>query len=183
MGAPVTDPWFVFLLALAGGAGAVVRYLVHAGFVGRTRAPAPLPRPAAFGPVGIAPGAFRLGAFTPGPAAQGWPSALQRPPSRLARAWTDADWRLLAVNAAASLIAGFASASFSGPWGLVLVTGFCGGLSTWSTLMNDARIHLVKGRLGRGLGVVALTVAVAIAAAWLGYAAAWLLAQLATTAA
>lgn len=159
------DAWSIFLLAIAGGAGAVLRYLVHAGFIG----PRP-PRPRAQAPLPGFPG----GAFP------GYPGQIFAPPprpGRRARAWADPDWRLLAVNAAASLLAGFATAAIAGPWGVILATGLCGGLSTWSTLMNDARIHLAKGRMGRGVGVVALTLAVSLLAAWLGYGAAWLLAQ------
>lgn len=149
----MNDPWFIFLIAIAGGLGAVVRYLVHAGFL------APRPR---------APQPTWLGPFAPPPPR----------PIRARRIWADPDWRLVAVNAAASLLAGFATAAVGGPWGVVLVTGFCGGLSTWSTLINDARVHLVRGRLGRAATVIVLTLACSISAAWLGYGLAWLLARI-----
>lgn len=140
----MTDGWTILLIAIAGGVGAVVRYLVHAR-------PGARPRLAWSGPV-------------PRPAKPG--------------IWDSPHTRLFAVNVAASLIAGFVSAFLAGPWGVILVTGFCGGLSTWSTLMNDARLLLDDGRLGRGLGILALALACSIAAVLAGWQLAGLLAGL-----
>jgi fluoride exporter len=56
-------------------------------------------------------------------------------------------------------IAFFATyAAISPEWRLLLITGFCGGLTTFSTFSAEVTLLLQQGRLGWALGSVALHV-------------------------
>lgn len=86
---------------------------------------------------------------------------------------TDFPWGVCAVNAAGSLVLGVVTAAALDPGiALLIGTGFCGALTTYSTLTYDtvrlsgtgARFHAVAGlavSIGSGLGAYLLGTAVA----------------------
>lgn len=74
-----------------------------------------------------------------------------------------------AVNAAGSLLIGILLATVrDGGLSLLLVTGFCGGFTTFSTFSADAVRLLRDGAWGTAGLYVALSVAICIAGAALG---------------
>jgi Integral membrane protein possibly involved in chromosome condensation len=76
-------------------------------------------------------------------------------------------WPVLLVNVVGSLVAGVA---FHSDLALVVVTGFCGGLTTFSTLSVET-IQLVAERRTRAAAAsVALNLVLGIAAAAVGWA-------------
>lgn len=76
-------------------------------------------------------------------------------------------WPVLVVNVVASLVAGLAMHT---PASLVVVTGFAGGLSTFSTFSVET-VQLVADRRPRAaLASIALNLALGLAAAALGWA-------------
>ncbi|WP_439427483.1 fluoride efflux transporter FluC [Micromonospora sp. LA-10] len=80
-------------------------------------------------------------------------------------------WGTLAVNVAGSLLLGALLAAPVGPEVTALVgTGFCGALTTWSTLSYETLrlARTTKRRLA--YANVALSVAAGLGAAFLGYA-------------
>lgn len=80
-------------------------------------------------------------------------------------------WPVLAVNVVGSLIAGLA---FHTDAALVVVTGFCGGLTTFSTLSVETIQLWLDGRRRAAATSIALNLALGISAATAG----WLLGQL-----
>lgn len=66
----------------------------------------------------------------------------------------------LAVNLVASLVAGVATSLVvhDATWRAILVTGFCGGLSTYSAFAVQAVEQLEHRRGGRAAATVAVTV-------------------------
>jgi fluoride exporter len=79
-------------------------------------------------------------------------------------------WAVLVVNVAGSFIAGLATASIADPQlHLVVITGFCGGLTTFSTFSVETIQFAIAGRWRRALANVALNLVVGLAAAALGY--------------
>ncbi|ROR65235.1 fluoride efflux transporter FluC [Agrococcus jenensis] len=66
----------------------------------------------------------------------------------------------IAVNLAASLLAGILTSLLvlDDAWRAILVTGFCGGLSTYSAFAVQAVEQLEHRRSGRVLATVAVTV-------------------------
>lgn len=81
-------------------------------------------------------------------------------------------WPVLVVNVAASLIAGLGMHS---PAALVVVTGFAGGLSTFSTFSVETVQLFAQGRWRAATASVALNLVLGIAAATAGWAAGFLL--------
>ena len=84
--------------------------------------------------------------------------------------WTPA-WKLplatLAVNVTGSLLLGLLAGlagALTGPLGALLGTGFCGALTTWSTLAFQA-VTLPRRTAAIYLGV---TLVLGLTAAWLG---------------
>jgi CrcB protein len=78
-------------------------------------------------------------------------------------------WGTLAVNIAGSALIGWLAAS-QAPHALrlLLMTGVCGGFTTFSAFSADA-IHLARdGQTARAALYVALSVSGCLAAAWLG---------------
>lgn len=75
-------------------------------------------------------------------------------------------WPVLLVNVVGSLVAGVA---FHTDAALVVVTGFCGGLTTFSTLSVETIQLVAEGRRRAAAASVALNVAVGLAAAALGW--------------
>ena len=70
----------------------------------------------------------------------------------------------LLSNLIAGYIIGFAIAFFnhsnlSAEWRLLVITGFCGGLSTFSTFSAEIVNFLQEGRIGWGLTTIAIHVA------------------------
>jgi len=80
-------------------------------------------------------------------------------------------WPVLAVNVAGSLIAGVALHTDAA---LIVATGFCGGLTTFSTLSVETVQLLVDGRRRAAAASISLNLALGLAAA----AAGWLLGSL-----
>ena len=80
-------------------------------------------------------------------------------------------WPVLAVNVAGSLLAGFALHTDAA---LIVATGFCGGLTTFSTLSVETVQLVVDGRRRAAATSIALNVVVGLAAATVG----WMLGQL-----
>jgi len=82
-------------------------------------------------------------------------------------------YAVLVVNAIGSLIAGLAIA-FATALGpevtTIVVTGFCGGLTTFSTFSVDTIRLAVRGRLLAAIGNVAANLALGVGAAALGCA-------------
>ena len=75
-------------------------------------------------------------------------------------------WPVLAVNVVGSLVAGVA---FHSEFALVVVTGFCGGLTTFSTLSVETIQLVAEGRRRAAAASLALNLALGIAAAAAGW--------------
>ena len=68
-------------------------------------------------------------------------------------------------------IAFFASfAALSPEWRLLIITGFCGGLTTFSTFSAELMILLQQGRISWALGIVAAHVVGSVAMTFAGLA-------------
>ncbi|MBI0005352.1 MULTISPECIES: fluoride efflux transporter CrcB [Gilliamella] len=79
----------------------------------------------------------------------------------------------LVANLIAGYIIGFAIAFFnhstlSSEWRLLIITGFCGGLSTFSTFSAEIVNFLQEGRIGWGLTTIAIHVAGSVLMTFLG---------------
>ena len=79
----------------------------------------------------------------------------------------------LLSNLFAGFIIGFAIAFFnhsnlSAEWRLLVITGFCGGLSTFSTFSAEIVNFLQEGRIGWGLTTIAIHVAGSVLMTFLG---------------
>jgi fluoride exporter len=81
-----------------------------------------------------------------------------------------APWAVLAVNVAGSLLGGVLIGTTSGDLRLILLTGFCGGLTTFSTFTVETVQLVLEGRTGRAALSVGLTLVLGIGAAALGFA-------------
>ncbi|MFC6090540.1 fluoride efflux transporter CrcB [Saccharothrix lopnurensis] len=77
-------------------------------------------------------------------------------------------WATLLVNVVGSFVLGLVAGSAPAVAALV-GTGFCGGLTTFSTFSWETVALVEEGRAGRALANVALSVVVGVAAAGLGY--------------
>ena len=76
---------------------------------------------------------------------------------------------LLAGYVIGLAIAGFATAPGISPeWRLLLVTGFCGGLSTFSTFSAEVVALLQRGQAGWAAGAIAIHVAGSVLATLAG---------------
>ena len=75
----------------------------------------------------------------------------------------------IAVNLAASLLVGlFAGALVDEVWRAILVTGFCGGMSTYSAFAVQAVEQVERRRAGHAAATVAITLVGGALAAGLG---------------
>jgi CrcB protein len=89
---------------------------------------------------------------------------------------TTLPWATLAVNVAGSLLLGLVLARTAGAgadgeaWRLVVGTGFCGGLTTFSTASVESWLLLRERRGRAALAYAVLTMALGLAAVALGTA-------------
>jgi len=80
----------------------------------------------------------------------------------------------LAANLLGGYLAGVAIGYFAATpaippeWRLLILTGFCGGLTTFSTFSIEVMALLQAGRIGWAGGLIATHVAASVVAAWLG---------------
>lgn len=85
-------------------------------------------------------------------------------------------WATLLINAAGSLIIGWLMSRL-GPldspealrWRALLVTGFCGGFTTFSTFSWQTLEQTLRGEWGAALANIALSTVLCLIAVWLGY--------------
>ena len=83
-------------------------------------------------------------------------------------------WGTLAANVVGGYLIGVAVGVFQTlpeldpVWRLLLVTGFLGGLTTFSTFSAEVVAFLTQGRLGLALFTAALHVAGSLVMTWLG---------------
>ncbi|NYF12561.1 CrcB protein [Pseudoclavibacter sp. JAI123] len=135
------DVLFILAVAMAGGVGACVRYVAVEGW---PRVPA-----------------HHTGAAVAGSAT----AADARLPRRVAP-----EWRLMIVNVIASLIAGLAAGLLPLPTvaSMVVISGFCGGMSSWSSVMLDAANALSARKLGKTAIIVVVQMLWGVFAALIG---------------
>lgn len=81
-----------------------------------------------------------------------------------------APWAVLAVNVAGSLLGGLLLASTSGEVRLIVLTGFCGGLTTFSTLSVETIQFALEGKFRVAVLGVLGNLTLGIGAAFAGYA-------------
>lgn len=85
-------------------------------------------------------------------------------------------WATLLINVLGSLLIGWLMARLGpleNPTAVsmrsLLVTGFCGGFTTFSTFSWQTLEQMQKGQWGAALANVALSIVLCLAAVWLGY--------------
>ncbi|HEY0419204.1 MAG TPA: fluoride efflux transporter CrcB [Acetobacteraceae bacterium] len=82
----------------------------------------------------------------------------------------------LAANLVGGFLIGVAVAFFAGrpdlppQWRLLIITGFLGGLTTFSTFSAEVVAHLTAGRMGWAAGLIALHVSGSLVMTLLGMA-------------
>lgn len=81
-----------------------------------------------------------------------------------------APWAVLTVNVVGSLLGGLALGSTSGDLQLIVLTGFCGGLTTFSTLSVETIQLALEGRVRVAVLCVLGNLCLGIGAAFAGYA-------------
>lgn len=87
-------------------------------------------------------------------------------------------WGTLAVNVAGSFVLGLvAGLEVTEGWSALVATGFCGALTTWSTLGYETVRLLDDDDAPGAWGNLALSIALGVASAGLGVAAGTLMAQ------
>jgi len=99
------------------------------------------------------------------------------------RAGTALPWGTLAVNVLGSFVIGlvFYLSAPEGRWALsqnmrqLILVGFCGGFTTFSSFSLQTLVHLDQGQWGRALAYVGGSVLLCLLAVWLGY---WLALQI-----
>ena len=78
-------------------------------------------------------------------------------------------WGVLVVNVVGSFLGGIALAALSGDARLILLTGFCGGLTTFSTFSVETIQAVLDGRVRRAVLSVTANLVLGVGAAALGY--------------
>jgi CrcB protein len=81
-----------------------------------------------------------------------------------------APWAVLAVNVVGSFMGGVLVGATTGDLQLILLTGLCGGLTTFSTFSVETIQLALDGKIRLAVGSVLLNLVLGIAAAALGYA-------------
>ena len=79
-------------------------------------------------------------------------------------------WAVLAVNVAGSLAGGVLIGATSGDLQVILLTGFCGGLTTFSTFTVETVQLVLEGQTRKAVLSVGLNVVLGVGAAALGVA-------------
>ncbi|HET7537970.1 MAG TPA: fluoride efflux transporter CrcB [Candidatus Didemnitutus sp.] len=85
-------------------------------------------------------------------------------------------WATLLINAAGSLLIGWLMARL-GPldsaealrWRALMVTGFCGGFTTFSTFSWQTLEQALRGEWGAAIANVLLSTVLCLVAVWLGF--------------
>lgn len=85
-------------------------------------------------------------------------------------------WGTLVINAAGSLLIGWLMARLGAiapaaeaRWHALLVVGFCGGFTTFSTFSWQTLEQMLRGEWGAAAANVLLSVLLCLIAVWLGY--------------
>jgi fluoride exporter len=78
-------------------------------------------------------------------------------------------WAVLAVNVAGSLLGGLLIGATEGDLQLILLTGFCGGLTTFSSFTVETVQLVMAGKSRAAALSVGLNLVLGIAAAAVGY--------------
>ena len=85
-------------------------------------------------------------------------------------------WATLLINVAGSMLIGWLMARLGGQelesatrWRAVLVTGFCGGFTTFSTFSWQTVEQMQKGQWGLAVANVLLSVSLCLLGTWLGF--------------
>jgi CrcB protein len=85
-------------------------------------------------------------------------------------------WATLLINATGSLVIGWLMSRLGpldGPevfrWRALLVTGFCGGFTTFSTFSWQTLEQLLRGEWGAAAANIALSTTICLFTVWLGY--------------
>ena len=79
-------------------------------------------------------------------------------------------WAVLAVNVVGSFVGGVLIGTTSGDLRVILLTGFCGGLTTFSAFTVETMQLVMEGRARKALLSVGLNVVLGVGAAALGLA-------------
>jgi fluoride exporter len=79
--------------------------------------------------------------------------------------WLHSPWSVLLVNVVGSFIAGLVAGSLSGDARVILLTGFCGGLTTFSTLSVETVQFAIDGKWKVAVGSIAANLVLGIGAA------------------
>ena len=79
-------------------------------------------------------------------------------------------WAVLAVNVLGSFVGGVLIGATTGDLRLILLTGFCGGLTTFSSFSVETVQLVLEGRARRALVSVGLNLVLGVGAAALGFA-------------
>ena len=79
-------------------------------------------------------------------------------------------WAVLVVNVVGSLVGGVLIGATSGDLQLILLTGFCGGLTTFSSFTVETVQLVLEGSSKKALLSVGLNLVLGVGAAALGYA-------------
>ena len=82
--------------------------------------------------------------------------------------WLHSPWSVLVVNVSGSFIAGLAAGLATGDLRVVLLTGFCGGLTTFSTLSVETVQFALEGKWKVATASISANVVLGIGAAALG---------------
>lgn len=84
-------------------------------------------------------------------------------------------WGTMAANIAGSLVIGIVLAKLGAPgresshWQAFLALGFCGGFTTFSSFSWQTLEQIRQGQIGAALIHIAVSVAICLAATWLGW--------------
>ena len=79
-------------------------------------------------------------------------------------------WAVLVVNVVGSFVGGVLIGATSGDLRVILLTGFCGGLTTFSSFTVETVQLVLEGRARRAALSVGLNLVLGVCAAALGYA-------------